>query len=61
MVDRVWWIWQMQDPDNRMDKFPGVAPADDVVDLEFTAPRAKLTDLLNNVGGFNGQFCYIYV
>ena len=23
MLDRVWWIWQMQDPDARVDLIPG--------------------------------------
>lgn len=23
MLDRVWWIWQMQDPENRVDLIPG--------------------------------------
>jgi tyrosinase len=23
MLDRVWWIWQMQDPENRISKIPG--------------------------------------
>jgi tyrosinase len=25
MLDRVWWIWQMQDPDNRVNAVPGQA------------------------------------
>lgn len=25
MLDRVWWIWQMQDPENRVDLVPGMA------------------------------------
>lgn len=24
MLDRVWWIWQMQDPENRVDLVPGM-------------------------------------
>ncbi len=23
MLDRIWWIWQMQDPDKRIDLIPG--------------------------------------
>jgi tyrosinase len=25
MLDRVWWIWQMQDPENRINAVPGQA------------------------------------
>ncbi len=44
MLDRVWWIWQMQDPDNRVNLIPGMGAEemimrrqsmeDQVVDLE---------------------------
>jgi len=55
------WIWQMQDPDNRMSVLPGNAPIDDTIDLKWTAEVAKSYDLTNNIGGLNGQLCYIYV
>ncbi|KAL2272017.1 hypothetical protein VTJ83DRAFT_1388 [Remersonia thermophila] len=83
MLDRVWWIWQMQDPDNRVNAVPGygnVAPPppgghgghgghkkqkrqsiwDEVVDLGWTAPPAKLMDLNEQLGGLGGEFCYVY-
>jgi tyrosinase len=62
----------MQDPDARMTAVPGTKPAGpnlpppvdpqkDLVDLEWLAPAVVLADLLNNIGGYNGEFCYIYV
>ncbi|KAF2205686.1 Di-copper centre-containing protein [Delitschia confertaspora ATCC 74209] len=72
MIDRIWWIWQMQDPENRMNVVPGTPNAtipgyaggpalpDDGVDLNWSAPKAWVRDLLTNIGGFEGQFCYIY-
>ncbi len=61
MIDRIWWIWQMQDPEKRMNVLPSTPPATDTVDLKFTAKVAKTFDLLNNIGGYDGQFCFIYV
>ncbi|ORY69010.1 uncharacterized protein BCR38DRAFT_406885 [Pseudomassariella vexata] len=60
MIDRIWWIWQMQDPENRMHVVPGSPPADDIVDLAWVAPPTLLSDLLTNIGGNDGDFCYIY-
>lgn len=61
MIDRIWWIWQMQDPENRMNVLPGNPPLDDFVDLEWTAKRGNTFDLNDSIGGYNGEFCYIYV
>ncbi|KAF2867040.1 hypothetical protein BDV95DRAFT_631483 [Massariosphaeria phaeospora] len=61
MVDRIWWIWQMQDPDTRMNVLPDTPPVDDFVDLNWTADRAQTWDLNDSVGGNAGAFCYIYV
>ena len=33
---------------------------EDVVDLEWLAPAVPVSDLLNNIGGYDGNFCYIY-
>ncbi|KAL1835928.1 hypothetical protein VTJ49DRAFT_5858 [Mycothermus thermophilus] len=73
MLDRVWWIWQMQDPDNRINAVPthgnlGAPPEggggggiwDEVVDLGWTAPPVKLMDLNEQLGGLGGEFCYVY-
>ncbi|PMD34560.1 Di-copper centre-containing protein [Hyaloscypha variabilis F] len=61
MIDRLWWIWQMQDPEKRMSVLPSNPPATDTVDLGFAAKVAKTYDLNNNIGGYDGQFCFIYV
>lgn len=71
MLDRVWWIWQMQDPENRVNLIPGGAAMnmthgkrgmeDVIVDLGWTAPPVKLVDLNDQLGGNGGQFCYYYV
>ncbi|KAL5380133.1 hypothetical protein DPSP01_007936 [Paraphaeosphaeria sporulosa] len=61
MVDRVWWIWQMQDPENRMNVLPDTPAKDDYVDLNWTANRTNTWDLLDSIGGMGGEFCYIYV
>lgn len=76
MLDRVWWLWQMQDPENRVDKVPGAGAMsmpglgmkeerqdleNAVVDLGWTAPAVKLLELNEMLGGLGGQFCYVYV
>jgi tyrosinase len=61
MVDRIWWIWQMQDPENRMGVLPENPPKDDFVDLNWTAGREDTYDLNDSIGGAGGKFCYIYV
>lgn len=62
MVDRVWWIWQMQDPEKRMGVLPDNPPADDFVDLNWIGTKkANTYDLNDSIGGYGGEFCYIYV
>ncbi|KAK3339748.1 hypothetical protein B0T25DRAFT_618289 [Lasiosphaeria hispida] len=73
MLDRVWWIWQMQDPDTRVDLIPtGEVPAghtghgrrvrkEETVDLGWTAPEVPLLALHDQLGGLEGEMCYIYV
>ncbi|KAK5655291.1 hypothetical protein OQA88_5858 [Cercophora sp. LCS_1] len=84
MLDRVWWIWQMQDPDKRvgmiptgampgmpgmpgMGGFPGMgmgggANSDpSVIDLNWSAPKVKLIDVHDTLGGLDGEMCYMYV
>lgn len=51
----------MQDPDNRMNVLSENPPKNDTVDLKWTAPPTKTWDLMNNIGGMNGELCYIYV
>ncbi|EPE32098.1 Di-copper centre-containing [Glarea lozoyensis ATCC 20868] len=61
MIDRIWWIWKMQDPENRMNVLSGNPSKGDTVDLKWTAPKSKTWDMMNPIGGNNGDFCYIYV
>ncbi len=74
MLDRVWWIWQMQDPENRINAIPDSSgamphqhtlrrdnPGDAMVDLAWIAPPVKLSELNDQLGGNGGQICYIYV
>lgn len=61
MVDRIWSIWQMQDPEKRMNVLPETPAQDDYVDLNWTANRTNTWGLLDSIGGMDGQFCYIYV
>ncbi|KAG9231566.1 hypothetical protein BJ875DRAFT_443990 [Amylocarpus encephaloides] len=61
MADRIWWIWQMQDPENRMNVIPDMPPNTDTINLHWTAKTVNTYDVLNNIGGMGGEFCYIYV
>ncbi|KAH8901803.1 Di-copper centre-containing protein [Coniochaeta sp. PMI_546] len=74
MLDRVWWIWQMQDPDKRINAIPGAGAMgmpgmggmcrsvqDTIVDLGWIAPPVPLAKLNDNLGGNDGNFCYYYV
>lgn len=69
MIDRVFWIWQNQDPKNRLDVVSGTltinnvpptrnATLEDEVNLGVLAPPVRLRDLLDTTGG---PFCYIYL
>lgn len=72
MIDRIWWMWQMQDPGVRVysDKsiggtttFNNQPPSkegtlDDVVHYGFASgPSRKIRELQSTTGG---PFCYIY-
>lgn len=72
MIDRTWWIWQLQDLGKRLSAVSGTitientppsrnATLDDDVDLGVLAPAVKLGSLLDTMGGLDGEFCYIYV
>ncbi|KAI1382841.1 Di-copper centre-containing protein [Hypoxylon trugodes] len=71
-LDRLWWIWQMQDPENRLYAIPNVnmtmpmhKRADDphktIVDLEWLGPPINLLETHDQLGGNGGAFCYVYV
>ncbi|KAK3367888.1 hypothetical protein B0H63DRAFT_87371 [Podospora didyma] len=71
MIDRVWWIWQLQDLNKRlaeismtktMNNFPPSANGtlDDLSGLGILAPDVKVRELMNSMGGLGGKFCFIY-
>jgi tyrosinase len=68
-VDRLYWMWQMQDFDNRQDVFGTLTfnnqppsanvTVDDYIDIApLTQARAQIKDLMNTVGGT--PLCYVY-
>lgn len=72
MLDRVWWLWQMQEPETRLKDIPMAAMMagrngnaanieDTIVDLGWTAPARTLGSLQDTLGGADGDFCYIYL
>ncbi|KAK3690371.1 hypothetical protein B0T22DRAFT_380032 [Podospora appendiculata] len=72
MIDRVWWIWQMQDLAKRltevsmtrtMSNMPPSANGtlDDLSGLGVLAPDVKVRELMSSMGGLGGKLCYIYV
>ena len=71
MLDRVWWIWQLQDLKTRQNAIAGTltmgneppsrnATLDDLTDIGVNGGPYRLGDLLTTMGGANGKFCYIY-
>lgn len=69
MIDRVWWMWQMADPENRINAISGTrtfnnnppsanGTLDDISEFGFAAgPARKMRDLVSTTGG---PFCYVY-
>lgn len=64
MLDRLWWIWQMQDPDNRIDAqvtLGGTNP-DRKLDMKWLAPDViPVLEAHDGLGGHGGAFCHVYV
>ena len=75
-LDRLWWIWQMQDPDARLYKLPYAEttmtmdhmktvaagdPMESMVDMEWLGGPIKLMETHDQLGGNGGAFCYVYV
>lgn len=72
-LDRLWWIWQMQDADKRLNAIPTVTmppmpmmnrradPANMTVDMAWLGPEIPLLETHDQLGGNGGAFCYIYV
>jgi len=68
-IDRTWWIWQNQDPKNRLNAIAGTltlfnsppsrnTSLDDVIDLGVLANQVKIRDVMNTL---DGPLCYIYI
>lgn len=71
-VDRHWWIWQNQDPANRVQQYKGgtlmmvaSSPAGHIGDLQMlsvVAPSSTGAEPSKNlVSSTAGPFCYVYV
>ncbi|KAK3349056.1 hypothetical protein B0T25DRAFT_233859 [Lasiosphaeria hispida] len=76
-LDRLWWIWQMQDPEARLNAVPMVGnivdhnhgkrqritdPLKMVIDLEWLSPvKAKLMEAHDQLGSNGGKYCYVYI
>ncbi|KAK1752335.1 hypothetical protein QBC47DRAFT_433415 [Echria macrotheca] len=71
-IDRVWWIWQNQDPAKRTNVIAGTitinnqppsrdGTLDDVIDLEVNAAPLQIKDVTSTLGIGGGPLCYVYV
>ncbi|KAF4344290.1 monophenol monooxygenase (tyrosinase) [Fusarium beomiforme] len=72
MIDRVWWIWQMLDPKERVsgknavqgtNTFLDMPPSaettlDDYVNIGWVGPERQIKDLMSTL---SGPFCYVYL
>jgi tyrosinase len=72
MIDRVWWIWQMQNPKERVNgknavqgtnTFLNMPPSpettlDDTIDIAWIGGERKIKDLISTL---SGPFCYVYL
>ncbi|RGP60415.1 tyrosinase [Fusarium longipes] len=72
MIDRVWWIWQMLDPKNRIlgkdalagtNTFLNMPPSadttfEDYVRTFWLGPDKQIKDLMSTL---SGPFCYVYL
>ncbi|KAL1840789.1 hypothetical protein VTJ49DRAFT_7744 [Mycothermus thermophilus] len=70
-VDRVYWIWQMLDYQNRRgvhgtNTFMNLPPSanttvEDYVDVWPLAPPIKIKNLMSTIGGEGSPLCYLYL
>ncbi|KAK0738706.1 hypothetical protein B0T18DRAFT_441336 [Schizothecium vesticola] len=67
-LDRLWWMWQMQDPDKRLNAVPmyGLVRVTDpnqmMVDLKWLTPvTSSLMESHEPLGGNKGHYCYVYI
>jgi len=64
MLDRLWWIWQMQDPDNRVNAQVSLGGngASRKIDLKWLiADVVPVLEAHDGLGGHGGAFCHVYV
>ena len=65
MLDRLWWIWQMQDPDKRVNAqvtLGGAGGGNRKVDLKWLiADVIPVIEAHDSLGGQKGAFCHVYV
>ena len=66
-IDRLWWIWQQQDPFHRNEEYQGLAFSDsmdaasmgDVLSMgTYLAPDVKVEDVM--AADYGGVLCYNY-
>lgn len=67
MVDRVYWLWQLQDLDSRLHTIAGqnkqtrrTGALNDLVSAGVNGGSVEIGDLLDTMGGLDGELCYIY-
>lgn len=71
-VDRVWWIWQNQNPAQRTNVIAGTVTfnnnppsgnttLNDLIELEHLATPLPIKQLVSTVGLGGSPFCYVYV
>lgn len=63
-LDRLWWIWQMQDPENRVTAQVslGGRNTNREIDLKWLAPdKVPVLEAHDSLGGFGGMFCHVYI
>lgn len=71
-IDRVWWIWQNQDPESRTSAFGGTITSkneppsrngtlNDTIDVGVNGDIMEIALAMSSVGMTGGPFCYVYV
>jgi tyrosinase len=66
-IDRLYWIWQLQDLNTRLNTIAGnnartrrPGTLTELLNLGVNAGDVELRELLNTMGGMGGELCYIY-
>ena len=71
-IDRTWWIWQNQDPEQRTTAIAGTitlnnnppsrnGTLEDLIDLGVNADAITIGEVMSTTGITAGPLCYIYV